>query len=306
MQYGHKELEYLWQLRFYKELGCGRPEIKKILEASDYSREQELDRLINGLIEKRDQIDNMIHLAEMMREIGVSYGTILDSIGNDEMSFNDASSLLGSALSVKPTFLHEEESNITDTDLERWGDLFERIIRLGSEGLAVDEDEVQRQVFEIHRIVAKDFSESIILFRWFVLAFSPEGEIGKDIDKEFGTGKASFLYSACQTYCDLHADNPVDQDLMQALQEIERLGREGFSAGSAQVQVEVRRICKFVDGVHMLSQSDKLQWLTSIGKMFATKAYRQAIDNGASKGVAWFVSKAIEIYCQTIAQKEEE
>ncbi len=58
--YGQKEIDKLQQILFYKELGLGLSDIKKILDNSDFNPQKAMEKHLVELEGKRKQIDQLI------------------------------------------------------------------------------------------------------------------------------------------------------------------------------------------------------------------------------------------------------
>lgn len=76
-KYGHllysdEEVDRLWQLRFYKELGYSKSKMKEILHDPNYDKKYALKMQIKQLENKRDRIDSMINVANNMVVLGIS------------------------------------------------------------------------------------------------------------------------------------------------------------------------------------------------------------------------------------------
>jgi DNA-binding transcriptional MerR regulator len=75
--YGHKEIDRLQQILFYRELGVPREEIKKILSSKDFDRLAALESHLSALLAKRNQLDMLI--ANVIKTIKAAKGEIIMS-----------------------------------------------------------------------------------------------------------------------------------------------------------------------------------------------------------------------------------
>ena len=71
-EYSEADIERLWMIKFYKELGRTVPEIKKVFTDPAYNKEEALAELIEELKDKRKAIDDMIRRAEFFFATGLS------------------------------------------------------------------------------------------------------------------------------------------------------------------------------------------------------------------------------------------
>lgn len=75
--YGHKEIDRLQQIFFYRELGVPLEEIKKILSSKDFDRLAALESHLSALLAKRNQLDMLI--ANVIKTIKAAKGEIIMS-----------------------------------------------------------------------------------------------------------------------------------------------------------------------------------------------------------------------------------
>lgn len=78
--YDFPEIERLWKLKFYKELGYNITKIKEIQAKGRKHEKEELGDVIEALKEKRDKLNNLISIAEMMNETGWSFNDFKNEI----------------------------------------------------------------------------------------------------------------------------------------------------------------------------------------------------------------------------------
>lgn len=73
LRYGFDEIERLWQIRFYRELGYDKNKIRKISEISGRDKEKEIQKTLEGLIEERERLDNLIAIMQMEKKYGIRF-----------------------------------------------------------------------------------------------------------------------------------------------------------------------------------------------------------------------------------------
>lgn len=308
-KYGHllyddKDLERLWQIRFYRELEYDKKQIKAIFEDPNFNKQQALESQIELLEKKKEHLESLIETAKAMNEMGIYPATVRFGLqGFDVASYDNLFMMLGAGVNIIKTQNDVEESFVevlTEEDNDIWFDAVERIMGFCDKGLDYETLEVQEQISIMHSITVKEISDSIILFALNNLAYAPGSEIAKELDKIYGNGKAAYLYGALQHYCSVNNDNATDRDLSESLENIRDLALKKHSTNSDEIQAEVKRIHHFFTGIKVVSDSAQLQLLTYISDLFSSKAYKKAIDNGAERGVSWFISRAIHIYCEKL------
>lgn len=309
-KYGHllyddESIGQLWQIRFYRELGYNKDQMKSVFSNPDYNKHDAIATQVVLLERKKERLEALIETAKALNEMDLSPSALrFGLLGMEDTSYDTMFSVVGVAFSAMQSEDVEESfvSVLTEEDGIRWFDAVKQIIDYFAQGMTIECDDVQNQVKIMHSITSKEVSDSIILFSWNNLNLSPGTELAMEVDEVYGTGSSEFLFQATHYYCIAHADNQTDRKLIDALQNIEYLGRKRYTTGSKEVQDEVRKIHEFFAGIAIVSQDTQLKLLTNISALFGSKAYKDMIDNGAEKGVSWFISRAIRIYCNRVAR----
>lgn len=299
--YDTPDIEQLWQLRFYKELGYNIPKIQSVFADKSYNTEEELGKVINELAEKKKKIENMINIATMMKETGLNFNALRHEV-DKESSFkaDEIFSLLGDGF--KYLNFHIVEDNLVevwqDDDYEEMYTGTIKITRCYKKEIGYDSNNVQKLVEQIHGVCKKGISDSIIILRWFLAYLEPGTEIYEDLIGDTDEKTIEYVKNAFAYYCDINADNQTDADMMRAFDNIGKLGMAKYKASSKEVQDEVRKLHYFFDGVKIYQEDIRLEWLMNTGKAYGSQGYKDVLDNGRERGVVWFLSKAIEIYCE--------
>jgi DNA-binding transcriptional MerR regulator len=58
--YGQKEVDLLQQILFYRELGVPLKKINEILSTTNYDREEELEKQLAALLQRKSQLEDLI------------------------------------------------------------------------------------------------------------------------------------------------------------------------------------------------------------------------------------------------------
>ena len=300
--YDEQAIDLLWQIRFYRELGFDKKEIKKILSDPAFSRHDILKSQIELLERKKEDLEHLIETAKAMDELGVDISCIHSAFsGLDEASYNELSPVMGTLFKINRQQSPSEDcfnGVLSEEDEDVWFSAAESVIDYWKQGLSYQSEEVQSKIRIMHNITSKEISDSILLFSWCNMYFSEGSEVSQYIDEAYGKGASSFLFEACRTYCFSNANNETDALFNKTLESIGDLGIKKYPASSEEVQREVSKLHKFYSGIHVISPFVQLQLLENLGNAFGSKAYKELIDNGAEKGIAWFISRSIQIYCE--------
>lgn len=304
--YSEQEIERLWQLRFYKELGYNRTKIEKLEQGKLFDSQKELEKVIVTLKEKREKLDNMINIAQVMQETGLSFNSLRHSmVGLDSVKSDTVLGVLGTALNISFEADFEDIINMevfTEEELEEIISILEKILDDCKSGKLASDENVQEKFAAVHQMLFKAITESV-LFLWIPVSYlSPEGDIAKDIAKEIGIESVIYLRDGLQYYCKAHEDNETDKALLAIFDNIERLGRKKFTTNSMEVQEEVKKVHEFLERANVLTKLGKICLLKQFSELLGSKAYRVAVDKGVERGVAWFCSRAIKIYCDNLSE----
>ena len=302
--YDTPEIERLWQLKFYKELGYNITKIKEIKEKGKKREKEELGDVIDALKEKRDKLNNLISIAEMMGETGWSFNYLKNEIiMTDDIQADNIFDVLGAVSSltkfddmddcIVEDILTEDEYEMIYSYLEKISDCYENDIEYTNEI-------VQTEIRRLHKIFSKAFSGSVYLLRMVIMLLAADEEIREDL----GEDATDYLIGALRHYCDEHKDNPTDMALVDAFNNIEKLGRSRYTTSCDEVQNEVKNIYMFFDKIEMFKPETRIMYVKNIGKLFSSQAYKNVIDGGAQRGISWFISRAIEIYFNNLEKEK--
>lgn len=83
--YGKEEIERLWEIRFYRELGYNIPKIKEILNGTTFNRKEELKEQIKKLEKKKELISKMQDVAREILKKDDVYETELASLVKEKI-----------------------------------------------------------------------------------------------------------------------------------------------------------------------------------------------------------------------------
>lgn len=308
--YDTPDIERLWQLRFYKELGYNIPKIKSTFDSDTYNAEEELVKVIDALTEKKKKIENLISIATVMKESGLSFNSLrhgfeITSVG--ELKSDDLFSIMGESLKNFNLQYGEEEYReiLQDSDYDLLFAGLDKMADCCKKGISYDSDKVQRIVAKIHGICKKAISDSIIIFKWHLMLLEPGSDIYKELSENMDESQLEHVRNAFHYYCEVNADNEADRELLTAIGNIEKLGRTRHTTNSPEVQGEIKKIHDFYKGLKCLTEDVHFEIIEKLGTMFGSQAYKDVIDNGHERGLAWFISRAIEIYCNNYRKEQE-
>lgn len=310
-KYGHllydeKTIDRLWQIRFYRELGYNGSQIRSAISEHVRNDDERLESLIKSMTKEKQRLETMISIATMMKEGGISFCSLRHGIIEESgIKSGGVFAILGMSYKYME-FLKCDERIVDVLSDDEWDEVFARIRRivLGYQRKVPCEDKrVQKLVAWIHGVYKRAVSESNLFFKGMVTYINPENRCVEEISESMSDDTIEYVHQAFQYYCDKIGNSRADIECLEACDNLERLAYARYSADSEEIQREVKKIHNFYRGMKILTEDAQLEMLERTGEMSGSQVYRDEFDDGREKGVAWFISKAIEIYCSNYRQK---
>lgn len=305
-KYGHllyeeKHIERLWQLRFYKELNYKKSEIKEIFN-SDPEDEMVLETAIEELQQKREMIDNLISIANVLKESGMSFNSMRHCFSGVKCQNSDQIFGLMAASARTFDFWNNDdyigEVSMTEDDEDGILEAIRNILLLRERKILFSDQKVMKQIERMYEIISKAFSGSLVFFRGSLIEYLPGSEMAKWLDKEWGEGTAKYLQDALEYFCRMNEDSNIDQIWIGALDKMGSYNINGNTPDSEDVQNEISKIYKCINESKWLTEKGKKEALRKIGDTINDKAFKDEIDRDSVKGTADFCSQAIKIFCE--------
>lgn len=303
-KYGHllyddKTIEGLCKIRFYRDLGYNKEQIKAIL--ADNDSQNAVTSQIDVLERKKEKIEAAIAVAKMSDKLGLSPINVWSSLSfTKAMSYDMLFSMLGSICVASADTERESFTEVlTEEDYEALTEYIEKISESFSRGLPCGDKTVQDNVKSLHHIASKALSESIIFFSLCNLLLAPESELSRDFDELFGKGFSEYLLSAVRNYCLAGADNPSDRVINDALKSIEVLKLKNYVPGSEEVQNEVQKLYNFYVNIAAITPDTRLKLLNDLADAFESKRFDEQLDDD-ERELVHFISEAIRIFCNNL------
>lgn len=283
--FDEEDYEKMWMIRFYKQLKYKEGNIKEILNTPNFNRQECLEKQIKELIEEKNKLEDVISAACWVKETGLSPKSLRLNIGKfADIKYDDIMSILIATYNILNLGTDKDyfsEEYFVEKEIDNRFNVFEKIMNFCNEEIDISSSRVQDQIALIPEAAM------------FSCVFLPESELAREINTDYGTGKAEYFYKALQYYCDRNPNN----ELYLALENIAELGLKRYATTSNEVQLEVQKIY-FLFSV--LSDKGKLEFLRTLEKIYGSKASKNVIDNGANRGLSWFISRSIQIFCNSL------
>lgn len=301
-------LTTIWQIRFFKQLKYSNKKIKDILADPGFDISRSLEQQIAELTKQKEELEKLIKVATVMKETGLGPNSLrFGSAEMDEISYPNVIGILGligdNLAAIEKSEIDFEDF-ISDTELDAIVRSFKCLMKKGQEQLPVDASTVQEEVANLHRTISTITSESVFILASATPYFLPDGEVGRDIDKEYGNGSAAFFYQAFEYYCNENSENELDREFYGALENIEKLARAKYSTNSPEVQAVVQKMYDFFSRATGRFSVYTVPLLKNMGATYGSKEFRDAFENGAERGIFWFISRAIDIFCSKYENNE--
>lgn len=303
LMYDDTCMDRLWQIRFYRELGYGKAAIKAIFDNPNYDNVAALDAQIEMLEEKKREIENLINVAQLMKETGITPQSIQPRNIVPGATFNDTFGFLGAMARQMNSAERNDtfsEMTITDDQAERMFEAFERGISLYREGLQHDDPAVQETVRSFHDAARPILSDAVSGLLLAVYLITPGSEGAKALEEEYQLpGVAEYLQHAIVKYCEDNIDSGPDKAINDLLGEIVSLGKKKFKASSPEVQSVVNRlyeVYKMGIGISYLSPIDMIKYSISY---YSDSGMIPIIDKlFHGKGASKYLAAALRFYCE--------
>lgn len=314
-KYGHllysdEEIDRLWQLRFYKELGYSKSKMKEILYDPNYDKKSALKIQIKQLENKRDTIDSMINVANNMLDLGISSYTrniIPDYFVKD--NFDDSLNLFN--LFSKFDFQENDfnldvsyESSLIEEDMNSVFDIISLIMSLSFSHFTPGSKKVQGLLENLFDIFKKYISPSIftydIFFRLVITA-----DLEEEIDDCFGKGKSAFLFEAHSLFVKNNIHNEYDKIWMKSFDLICKYYKEGYNYNSNEVQKEIPNLLKSVNDTKLFTEKGKLKITIYLANILKEFRKLDSYNDDKIIKIYMFLSNSIDYYIGKINDNEK-
>lgn len=299
-----EEIIKLWQIRFYKQLKYSNESIRKIINNSGFDLNESLEMQINELTKQKEELEVLIKLATVMKESGVTPTSFkFGIIENEDLDYENITEILTTMLyNVVLSFDNDNFSlNITEEDANALFNSLERILKFKAQKYNFTHYEVQKQISEIQKILSK-YIESEFLFAYGNVFLSADSVLGRTIDKEYEKNCALYLGKALNYNYKPDIMNKIDKEFGDILTRIEKLGYRKYSTNSKEVQQEIYQLHQLFKRLIFCSEKIPVEILKNYGNSIGSESLIKKYDNGNARGILWFVSRSIEIYCNNSSE----
>lgn len=201
--YDDTALERLQQILLFRSLEFPLKEIKRILESPDFDRNKALEQQITLLKLKKEHLENLIHLACEIKEMGVNKMDFraFDTSKIDEYAA-EAKAAYGQTAEYKE-FEEKSKSRTKEETQKLHAEMMRIFAAFGTmRKLPPNSEKVQMQVKKLQDFITEHFYTcSDTVLHSLGLMYAGGGEIKSNIDKAGGSGTAEFVFKAIRKYC---------------------------------------------------------------------------------------------------------
>lgn len=203
--YDDAALEKLQQIMLYRELEFPLKDIKKIMESSDFDRNQALQQQIEMLTLKKEHLESLIQFARGIKALGVRYMdfTVFDTKKLDEYA-EEAKKNWGKTDAYKE--YEEKTKGMSKSQQNQMGaNLMELFVEFGDRvksGADPADEAVQAQVKKLQDYITDNFYTCTNeILSGLGKMYACGGDFTANIDKAGGEGTAVFVNQAIEVYC---------------------------------------------------------------------------------------------------------
>lgn len=306
-EYTEKDVDKIWIVKFFREVGYKNEEIKDILSSKEYDENVALNDLICKLELKIEKLENFITVAKSIRDNGKSIVTTRYSFSFiEDINFDSTISLLGMMYRALRNIKKENYELISTQEVDK-NLLIEHIlnfIELCNSEVSIESSKVQSSIKKIHKLYANGNMDLMSDFFDFISIFSPESDLSLGIDEKYGKGKSKFIYDSLKYYCQNNFGE-TDKKFIKVAIELINLCSMGYEIGSDEVQRQVKKLHNVFNSIIVTSYRGQIELLKSISKMLGSREFFMVLEDEVAEEIFCYFSKAIEFYVNNLEKKEE-
>lgn len=300
--FDEKEVEQLWRIRFWKQLGYKNDTIRHLLDKGATCEKKTLSNTIEELERQRAELDNVIRVANLMQETGMTpNGLRFDIIYPMELPYDMVLEFMANSLDEQ-FYIGDEEMDklLPEYIVDEIFNCIEIILELYNANVSYKDDRVQELVRTIHYKCEPLVSKSVMMFYLGIKYTLKNKEIASDLKAACGVEKYKYIKQSLYWYCAKNKNNEYDVMGIDSFDRIQELALKRYSANSPDVQSEINNLYNWYSGIKYINEKGRYEMLKRLSQIFAGEKCYKEIDGGKPRGLAWFYSRALQIYCDNV------
>ena len=332
--YDEATIERLWQIRFYRELEYDKEQIRKAFTDPSYNKHDAIADQIVKLEEKRRKLEAMIEVARTYNEMDIlpsdiwtGQNGVLEALPYD-INVAAATKIFSSIDRFAEQIDWEQEISegcweeiLVDWPTRKaenqWMTALKKIESYYLNGFSYKSTDVQKQISIMQSIDAEIIQGSIIKswLRTYTYATAII-DCEDSINEAFRKNGTQYITDAVAFYCYGQWMEYVKNincfgktTFWKTIDNFKNYGMKRFTTGSKEVQNEVKKLHGMIMDVGVFSEGTQIKLLELFSALLDSQEVKDALENGSGKGICWFISRAIQIYCnhqQESMEKEKE
>lgn len=322
-KYGHllydeATIERLWQIRFYRELEYDKEQIRKAFTDPSYNKHDAIADQIVKLEEKKRRLESMIEVARTYNEMDILPSDIWVGQNGalENIPYNMWVAFAAKEIKFLVEFIeqldweqdiqeafYEELSTEWPTEkaMDQWIDAVQKIGKYYATGLPYESDKVQGQVLIMQKVDAEIIPDSAVKC-WLRTDILVSEGLEDYIKENFGEGGYQYITAAVEFHIKSqwikYAENSETVGIIcEILENLRRYGFDHFTTGSNEVQGEIKKLHNIISNIGLFSKCAQIELLEFFSDLSNSQEAIDAFENGRERGICWFISRAIQIYC---------
>ena len=314
--YGEAEIERLWQIKFYLTLGLTVPKMKAIFADPNYNKHDAIADQIIKLEEQKKDLEKKIEIARAYNEMDALPSDIWAGKGNllEGLSYKTITPFMAKVGGLLMKYIKEaQEQDLPEEDVlvdwptediaRKWIAAVEKVGESYVANIDYRTTGVQEQISIMHSVDINMIPNSLVKC-WFRTYYMVSFEYEERIKEAFGEEGFQYVMNALDFYAQEQMNrlgNVSDFEstpVGKTLENLQDYGLRHFTAGSVVVQAEVRKLHQMISYIGIFSDETQIRALTDLSNLLGSPEAKNALDNGRERGVCWFISRAIQIYCK--------
>ena len=177
LEFTEDEIAKLWLIRFYKQLKYSNTQIKEIINNPNFNMQTSLCEQINELVAQKEEIENLIKVAAVMKDTGLPPASIRFGFDNTGKPKYEWLLTFFENVFENAILISQENINIyntiTEEDAKLLSDSFKKLMRIAETKFGPGYSRDQAIAKEIHKVISKYITESVVVLSWNLVYFAP-------------------------------------------------------------------------------------------------------------------------------------